>query len=522
VGVVIGADIGDRREGQGEVRVLRHRVLVHLQRELEVLARQAPRVAAAAQVQVIGLQVVGRLGGQGLLLLRRELDAQRRGDLLGDLVLHLEDVLHLAVVALRPEREVGVGVHQLRRDPQAGARPAQAAREDVGGVQLLADLRRGDRLVAVDQDGGAGIHLHPLDLRQLRDDVLGDPVPQVLVLLGPAQVLEIEDGDRFFGGLVRAPLRVGEIRALPPARVDVPLEPQQVGLELGRRLVTQVPVLLERLVEDPLQLGRHRGVRLGERPRRAVQDRLEDEGLRVSRKGEGPGRHLVEHRPDREQVGARVGQLPARLLGRHVVDGPQHRPRHGQLVAAAHRLGLGRGAVAVGLGAHRTDLGQTEVEDLALAARVDHQVGRLQVPVDDPFRMGRLQRVRDLDSEVEKLADLEGLAPHALRQGLPVEQLHDDEMPPLVLLDRVHGADAGVVERGGGPGLPLEPLEDRRVALHLVGEELDRHPPAEARVLRLEDDSHAARAEPAQDLVMRHRAADLDFHLWTLPPARLT
>jgi hypothetical protein len=35
-----------------------------------------------------------------------------------------------------------------------------------------------------------------------------------------------------------------------------------------------------------------------------------------------------------------------------------------------------------------------------------------------------------------------------------------------VLLDRVHGADAGVVERRGRARLALEAFENRRIALH--------------------------------------------------------
>ena len=87
----------------------RDRVLEHLEGELEVLAGEAPRVAPAPEVQVVGLEVLGRLRRQVLLLLGAEGHAQRLGDLAGDLVLDLEDVLHLAVVALRPEREVGAG-----------------------------------------------------------------------------------------------------------------------------------------------------------------------------------------------------------------------------------------------------------------------------------------------------------------------------------------------------------------------------------------------------------------------------
>ena len=94
---------------------MRHRVLEHLQGELEVLAGLAPRVALAAQVEVVGLQVFRGLDGQGLLFLRRQRDAQGLGDLARDFVLNLENVLHLAVVALRPERKIGARIDELRR-----------------------------------------------------------------------------------------------------------------------------------------------------------------------------------------------------------------------------------------------------------------------------------------------------------------------------------------------------------------------------------------------------------------------
>ena len=100
--VVDGADVGHRRVRQGEPRVLRHRVLEELQRELQVLPHLAPGVAPAPQEEVVRLRVLGGLGRERLLLLRAQGDAQRLGDLPRDLVLHLEDVRHLAVVALGP------------------------------------------------------------------------------------------------------------------------------------------------------------------------------------------------------------------------------------------------------------------------------------------------------------------------------------------------------------------------------------------------------------------------------------
>ena len=68
-------------------------------------------------------------------------------------------------------------------------------------------------------------------------------------------------------------------------------------------------------------------------------------------------------------------------------------------------------------------------------------------------------------------------------------------LPPLVLLDGVHGADARVIERRGSPRLALEALQHGRVARQLGREELERHAAPEPRVLGLVDDPHAAGAE---------------------------
>ena len=268
VRVVLRAEDGVGGVGEGEQRVLRHRVLEHLQGELEVLAGQAPRVALAAQVQVVGLEVLGGPGRELLLLLRREGDAQGLGDLARDLVLHLEDVRHLAVVALGPEREVGLRVHELGVDAQARAGAAQAAPEDEGRVELAAHLLGRHRLVPVGQDRGAREDLEGLDLQQLGDDVLGDPVAEVLVLLHPGEVLEVEDGDRLLRGLRgRAGPRVVELRRAPAARVGVALQPQELGLEVVRGLVAEVAVLLERPRQDPAELGRQGRLGLAQRKR---------------------------------------------------------------------------------------------------------------------------------------------------------------------------------------------------------------------------------------------------------------
>ncbi len=207
-GVVHRAGVGAGGVGQRETGVQHDCVFEHLQRELEVLASEPPRIALAAQIKIVGLQILGGLVGQRFELLRRKRHAQCFGNLARDFVLHFEDVLHLAIEALRPQRKIGVRVDKLRSDAQARAGAAQRAGENVGRAELLADLRRSHRFVAKRQDRRTRECVQALDLGKFGDDVLGDSVAQVFIFLRAALIFEIEDGDGFTyrrcGGWMRA------------------------------------------------------------------------------------------------------------------------------------------------------------------------------------------------------------------------------------------------------------------------------------------------------------------------------
>jgi hypothetical protein len=81
----------------------------------------------------------------------------------------------------------------------------------------------------------------------------------------------------------------------------------------------------------------------------------------------------------------------------------------------------------------------------------------------DALRVRGLERVRHLDRQIEERADLHRMPREPGRERLAVDELHHDERLAVGLLDRVHGADARMVEGRGRSRLPLEPLQHRRV-----------------------------------------------------------
>ena len=181
--------------------------------------------------------------------------------------------------------------------------------------------------------------------------------------------------------------------------------------------------------------------------------------------------------------------LRPHLLGRHVGDRPQRTPRARQ---AGER---GRRSPRPGTAADRPDLGQPEIENLRVAAAGDEQIRRLDVAVDDPGSVRRLERVGDLDRERQQLIDLERAPADPMLQRRPVEELHDEERAAVLLADIVNGADVGVIQRRRGACLAAE----SRQGLGIVGEvwrqELQRDEALQPGILGFVDDAHSAAAQ---------------------------
>ena len=101
-------------------------------------------------------------------------------------------------------------------------------------------------------------------------------------------------------------------------------------------------------------------------------------------------------------------------------------------------------------------LRQAEVENLCVSALGDENIGRLDIAVDDPFAMGRIQGVSDLDGQRENHVRVHRTVADAMLERHTVEILHDDERFAFLLINLMDGADVWVIERGRGFGFQLK------------------------------------------------------------------
>ncbi len=278
-------------------------------------------------------------------------------------------------------------------------------------------------------------------------------------------------------------------------------------LDVAPGLPAVVGVLGQARLDQAVEGGRAHRLNGGDNRGLARQDRRHDRDWACPFERLPGRRHLVEHRAQRKDVAPRVALSALQLLGRHVRHRPQDHPR------LRHVLRRGRGRSQA---LHRRDrnenFGQAEVEKLDSRLR-DHRIGRLQVAVDDPLAVRRLERRGDLGSEPQGLIDGEQPSGEAFCKGLPLEQFHHQVLDAVLVAHVVERADVRVRQLGDGLRLPLEPLPDLGALGETRRQHLDRDRPLEPRVSRFVDLPHPASSQWRDDLVRTEPTACRQRHL---------
>ncbi len=130
------------------------------------------------------------------------------------------------------------------------------------------------------------------------------------------------------------------------------------------------------------------------------------------------------------------------------------------------------------------------------------KIRRLDVAMHDAFGMSGIERVGDLDTQVNQTVGFERAAEYRFPQSLAFEKLHHDEAQAAVLPNFVNGADVGMVQSGSGAGFAAKTFEGLRVVRDIVGQELQRDEAAERGVFGAVDDTHPAAAQLVEDSIV--------------------
>ena len=215
---------------------------------------------------------------------------------------------------------------------------------------------------------------------------------------------------------------------------------------------------------------------------------------------------LEEGDAEGELVGAGVDAGAEELLRGHVGGGAEHDAGDGDRGVEGAEVGDGggvlgggpqvveaRGAAGGGLGA-----GEAEVEDADAAVVADHDVGGLEVAVDEAGGVGGGEALAGLAKHGGELGEGPALALEPGVEGHAVDELHGDVDLAAEGADLVDADDVGVREPGHGLGLAQE-AGAGEVLAGLGVEQLDGDLAVELLVVGGIDDAGAAAAELPQD-----------------------
>ena len=116
--------------------------------------------------------------------------------------------------------------------------------------------------------------------------------------------------------------------------------------------------------------------------------------------------------------------------------------------------------------------------------------------------MSRVERVGNLDSQIEHRLDLQRLAADYVPERLAFQQFHGNKGSPIDLVDLMDRADVRVIKRGCCLGFPLKAAEGLRIVREFVRKKLQSDVTTELEVFRLIHHTHSTTTDLAENAVM--------------------
>ncbi len=148
--------------------------------------------------------------------------------------------------------------------------------------------------------------------------------------------------------------------------------------------------------------------------------------------------------------------------------------------------------------------GEAKIENLHVIAVGHEDVGWLDIAVDDAPGVCSVERIGNLDPDLDHPVAWHRPAADHSRKHLALEQLHHNEVTALVLRNLVDSADVRMVQARRGARFVLKSRNHPLVGRELAGDQLQRHRAAERQIFGLVHLGGRAIAELLEDLVMRN------------------
>jgi hypothetical protein len=142
---------------------------------------------------------------------------------------------------------------------------------------------------------------------------------------------------------------------------------------------------------------------------------------------------------------------------------------------------------------------QPKVHQMRLALVVKHDVGRLDITVDDPLGMRALKRVGKIGHDRNGGACVDFSLVDRVRQALAADELAGDVVVAAIRAGLEHGDDMRVAQLGGCLGFAEEPLGRGRICQQAGLRDLERHFALQHRVDRAVDRAERAGAQALLD-----------------------
>jgi hypothetical protein len=120
--------------------------------------------------------------------------------------------------------------------------------------------------------------------------------------------------------------------------------------------------------------------------------------------------------------------------------------------------------------------------------------------VDDPFAVGLVECVGDLDGTTECEIERQRSSCESIGQRLTFQVFHDQEVGAIVLSHVEHRTDVRMAQRGERLRLALESLLHIGTGSHVRWQDLDRDDAIQAGVARPVDLAHTACPKRSDDL----------------------